>query len=523
LTLNGATIDIGSGGFAPGGADFGLDLGTGLLQTDGDIDNTDNGITWATSTIQITDNITYFGTVVAHDLIIDIGKTLIIDDGPGTGLWTGVMTVNGTLDTITNGDIMQTGTGAYPAPLNPIVLGPSGDLTSANISLRGTAGLAINAPAATYYDLSFSFSSAGTTTFGLAGDIVVTNEFWINTITSASRILNFSTNDYNITCNSLFQTGPGTITVSLNDSNVDIGADGLVIATNGVLNGNTSSIELAGDWTNSGTFISGDSTLIINGTVTQNITSGADTFSTVNITNTNSEINFTDDTNITNSTWGSGTTVILSSNMTINSFNATDFVVNSSIPSVTRYLFVPLANRTISNTTFNNVILVPPLFTFPIFNATAVDPTLCYPYTTIFFSCETWVITDIDAVWANISTPGGSFINATMSSAGGDNYTYDQVFIIPGNYSVIFWANDSYYGNANSSAQINFTVLPRPYGGVAPPTWDGPTGPTPFPSDEVEAVDFVMDNSTAFIIIGAICLAGYIMITTQRRRRQDRR
>lgn len=356
LKCNGSLINIGVDGITLAGGGV-IDADTSIIQSDGDLDFTSGTFTADTNTVVITDNASITGDVSFYNLTIDVGKTATTYDTDNDMVWSNLMIVNGTLDTLTNGDWMVLDSNTAGGEI--IQLGPSGSLASANIEVSGDGAYEI--PGATYNRLTLFQNNVGTNQYVLTGDIVTNDYFTLAAITSLTRILEFYTDDYNITVGTSFIVNgtAGITNASLNNSVVDVGTF-LVIAASGTLNCNTSTIELAGNLTNpAGVFNAGTSTLILDGTTAQSITNGGDMFATLNVTNSNAAITFQDEANITNGIFSSGTNIILTANMTINNLTTTGAVFESSNESVDRSLFNPLENRSITSSNFNNVNLVP--------------------------------------------------------------------------------------------------------------------------------------------------------------------
>jgi hypothetical protein len=76
-------------------------------------------------------------------------------------------------------------------------------------------------------------------------------------------------------------------------------------------------------------------------------------------------------------------------------------------------------------------------------------------------TCNTTDITGIYDVWVNITLPGGSTINISMTQGPQDLWYDDTVYIDLGTYDYVVWTNDS-FGNWNSSQGHIFTIEPQP-------------------------------------------------------------
>ena len=108
-----------------------------------------------------------------------------------------------------------------------------------------------------------------------------------NTIASTGSTLN----------NIQFNNSSGTWT--LQDA---LDVNGNLIVTAGIFSTNNQNINVAGNWSNSGTFIAGTGTVTFDGTTAQSITSGGSAFNTLAITNSSSNITFADSLTATNFT-----------------------------------------------------------------------------------------------------------------------------------------------------------------------------------------------------------------------------
>lgn len=333
-----------------------IDGNVEILEFDGSFTKSGTGtFTAGTSTLRFMTSANYNCSTSIYNITIDDNVLVTLDS---TLSYNGVLTIDGTTGGgITGGDYHII---TLDTELTPLVIGSNGLLTGIDYFgyvLRDDVNIASSS---NYGDIKiFNFGGMFSHTGTFQGEITCENmEIFSGWPVGAVTV---DTGGYALTTGGLTISSLWTTTLKCNSSVIDIGANGLIIDSGGIVDADTSTIEIAGELDNSGSFVSGESTVIIDGTGTQNITTGGDAFATLNITNSNDLVTFVDDTNITSSTWESGINVELGDNMTINSWNVTDTIINSTNPAIERYLFVPIANRTITNTTFNNVTLIPPI------------------------------------------------------------------------------------------------------------------------------------------------------------------
>jgi parallel beta-helix repeat protein len=76
-------------------------------------------------------------------------------------------------------------------------------------------------------------------------------------------------------------------------------------------------------------------------------------------------------------------------------------------------------------------------------------------------TCNTTDITGVFGAWVNITLPGGSTINVSMTQGPQDLWYDDTVYFDLGIYDYVVWTNDS-FGNWNSSGGHTFTIEPQP-------------------------------------------------------------
>lgn len=366
LLCNGATLDIGSDGIILyDGSD--LDMGTALIQTDGDFYIADVA-TPGTSTVQFTDNASIIDQATFSNITIDVGKTVTTFDSGGGVRYSGLLIVNGTLDTVTNGDYMNLNDNTVGGEI--VRVGPSGDISSADFEIWGDGAYTI--PEATYNKLSLEQNNVGTNQYVLTGDIIVTTEFSINALNDPTRIIEFFTDDYNITSDTLVVSGsPGATNVSFNASVADIDTS-IIIGASGILNGNTSTINLAGIFTNSGTFDAGTSSFILDGAgvTDQGIASGGDDFYNLEINNTHatadivlqSDLIVTNIFTMTDGTMDTGTNnpaINTTANVTISAgfvIVSTGRTANWTFDGDTNYTDSTAATQNLGNITVSSVV-----------------------------------------------------------------------------------------------------------------------------------------------------------------------
>jgi hypothetical protein len=75
----------------------------------------------------------------------------------------------------------------------------------------------------------------------------------------------------------------------------------------------------------------------------------------------------------------------------------------------------------------------------------------------INFSCDVTDNVDVNEVWINITLPGGSFTNVTMTKGVGSQWFVDSVFLPLGVYNYAIFANDT-SDNWNVSSGYSFTI-----------------------------------------------------------------
>ncbi len=84
-------------------------------------------------------------------------------------------------------------------------------------------------------------------------------------------------------------------------------------------------------------------------------------------------------------------------------------------------------------------------------------------------------ITGVYGAWVNITLPGGSSINVSMTQGPQDLWYDDTVYIDLGTYDYVVWTNDS-FGNWNSSQGHIFTIEPQPAFNIILISGDGQSG-----------------------------------------------
>ena len=163
----------------------------------------------------------------------------------------------------------------------PLVYGGA-MLSNSDFKFDGKTG-PITVAAATYPDLWFA-SNQATTNFELAGNISCNQLSIYGNLASTTSSLDTTVNNYSITCNTLKVGNSGAVdkygTLKLNSSTVDINGNVLIYTSDGgganSIDGDTATINVMGNWTNSDTFIADSTTVILDGS-SQTI-SGSTTF-----------------------------------------------------------------------------------------------------------------------------------------------------------------------------------------------------------------------------------------------------
>jgi len=122
----------------------------------------------------------------------------------------------------------------------------------------------------------------------------------------------------------------------------------LTIGSNNTLDTNNNDLNVAGDWTNNGTFIAGTGMVTLNGTGTQDVWSGGSAFNTLEITNSTSAVTFLDDltaVNFTSNTpsaamrFNAGSTYTVT-NLTLNGAEGSRITLRSTSPGTWWFLNV---------------------------------------------------------------------------------------------------------------------------------------------------------------------------------------
>lgn len=264
LKCNDSTIDVGAGGITIGSSGSGaceIDADTSTIQTDGDWDSSAGTFTCDTSTVQITAscNVTLNGAQSGAfwNFIVDAGQTATV-----TAAYTYIDNV-----TTCNGAISSDPSAAYlllavnKAQATPLVMGGSGDISGMN-AVYFRPNVNYNIPSTTYNRLLVA-------TWGGVGNQTATPQGAINC--NDSLIVYYSAifdtdavNNYGITCRKL-QAGSGGNygIINCNGSIIDVGTNGVLLSAAGdKINADTSIIQCAGNWANSGTFTCDSSTNI---------------------------------------------------------------------------------------------------------------------------------------------------------------------------------------------------------------------------------------------------------------------
>ncbi len=278
ILFDGVNQTLHCDGLVPGctGAIPGIEVNnTGVLTIDDTIEiDGSSGWTLTAGTIDATTNST--------NIVFDNPANRVINDSSTVfnnvelNMNGGSVTVTGSMDI--NGDFTITG-------VNNIDTGTitvAGNLTSTDSVVAGTAAITLDGGNAQSIDVGTGDLPAGTLTINKLS----------NTATLISDLaLNNTGQDLVITQNSLDLNGN---TVTVNDS--------ITIAAAGTLLGQSSTINIGGNWSNNGTFTAATSTVILNGTGTQSITSGGSAFNNLTVTNSTDVVTFADALSTTNLT-----------------------------------------------------------------------------------------------------------------------------------------------------------------------------------------------------------------------------
>jgi hypothetical protein len=142
-----------------------------------------------------------------------------------------------------------------------------------------------------------------------------------------------------------------------------------------------------------------------------------------------------------NVTYPNGTSI----NITMQKGTGNSWFYNTTYLDLGAYLYTIWANDTTSNWNFSNprifdikTDIVPPL----LLNATDFpDPQL--PGGFVNITVEAVDDVALGVVLANITYPGGTWINVSMIQGIGDAWFYNTTFSKPGIYTYIIWANDT--------------------------------------------------------------------------------
>lgn len=371
LKCRDSTIDVGSGGITLDS--YGkLDGDTALIKCGGNFtapDSFPNDFIVDNSTLQFTDNGTYRAeNVQAFNLVIDEGKTLIIDDiYNGSARWSGTMWVNGTLDTTTQNKgsphRQQITTDFYGHFIPDILfVGENGDMSKANITIYGRPHTYYNIPEATYNTIKLYMTDSnwiGHGEFHLTGDIEILDRLWL--LGNQYGDVELFTQGYNITSPELrVITATDNVTIHLNSSIIDV--EEFVIAGDGLVYAENSTIYCSERWINADdSFDEGNSNVIFDGIIDQEIIHFNNVFYGLGVSNTDGVVTFMNNTNITNAVFIPDVVVELNDDMTVGVLYCDQVTIRSTDLNVDRYLFSPFGQRNITDTTFNKVILVPQL------------------------------------------------------------------------------------------------------------------------------------------------------------------
>ena len=150
----------------------------------------------------------------------------------------------------------------------------------------------VNVTSTTYTKLLIN-ADVGPATFNLAGNINCTDLKVYGNSASITSTLDTTGSNHGITCNTV-EVGNATNTkygtLKLNGSTVDVGGNVTIFASDGggtnSIDADAATINVAGNWSNSDTFTADTSTVILDGTADQTITSGGSVFSTLTLNNT---------------------------------------------------------------------------------------------------------------------------------------------------------------------------------------------------------------------------------------------
>ncbi|MEF9475773.1 MAG: hypothetical protein L0958_03605, partial [Candidatus Mariimomonas ferrooxydans] len=297
--LNVTYVDVTYNGDLTIGTNGTLDASTGtpIITVAGSWDSSGGTFTIGTSTLVMTGTSNTLTTVdtsivIFYNLTINAGASITLSSSFAVR---GLLAISGTL-TVPTGKTL----GSSTAP-NNLTVNAGGELTGLgtfykmvfdgknHITNDGT--ISIN----TFeYRLAWGSVAAPVTATTYEGNLVI-REYDLNQ--SSIGLLGGGTGTLVVNGNLTLQhSNSPTYSVTLDSSSlpVDINGD-VTIASGGIIDADTSSWTVSGNWVNSDTFTAGTSTVAFNGTVAQAITSGGDSFYDLTISNTSDIVSLADD------------------------------------------------------------------------------------------------------------------------------------------------------------------------------------------------------------------------------------
>jgi len=219
--------------------------------------NLNAGIIQGVATLTIgddsADDFTNSGAITVTNLTVN-GN--VLNNDAGTGVTTNNLTGAGTLTQGPNSTLLINGsTAGFVGVLNASATGNT-------VNYAGASQTVINPSAAGYFHLSLTGSGTDVMPAGSGGTLLILGNFTLTTgtalVTAAASNLTIGTTtttgtgNWSIGGNVTFDSGASRTHTVIGEGNITI---------TGILNGNTSTIDLNGNWSGSGTFARGTSTV----------------------------------------------------------------------------------------------------------------------------------------------------------------------------------------------------------------------------------------------------------------------